>query len=87
MERKFAWDDNRVSQALRMLRDAAIVIEPRYRIEVIKDDHPDNRILECAIEASADYLITGDRRHLLPLGEHGSARIVNAARFLSELDD
>ena len=85
--RKFAWDGERVSQALRMLRDVAVVVEPRYLVEVIKDNHADNRILECVVEASADYLITGDRRHLLPLREHGRARIVNAARFLSELGE
>ena len=28
----------------------------------------------------------GDRRHLLPIGEHQGIRIVNAPRFLSELD-
>ena len=47
--------------------------------------HAHNRILECAVEASADYLVTGDPRHLLPLGEHRDTRILNAPRFLSAL--
>ena len=47
----------------------------------------DTNVIISGVEASADYLITGDRRHLLPLGEHGSARIVNAAGFLSELGE
>ena len=37
------------------------------------------------MEASADYLITGDRRHLLPLDEHRGIKIRNAPRFLSVL--
>ena len=49
---------------------------------MIKGGHADNRILECAVEASADYVVSGDRRHLLPLGEHRGARILNAPRFL-----
>ena len=36
--------------------------------------------------ASADYLVTGDRRHLLPLGEHQGTRILNAPRFLQALE-
>ena len=83
--RKFDWAEERSSQALRALGDAATVIEPSRLPEMIEGGHADNRILECAVEASADYLVTGDRRHLLPLEEHQGARIVNAPRFLSVL--
>ena len=83
--RKFDWTEERSAQALRALGDAATVVEPPRLPEVIESDHADNRILECAVEASADYLVTGDRHHLLPLEEHQGARIVNAPRFLSFL--
>ena len=65
--RKFGWTEERSSQALRTLRDAATVIEPLRLPGVIEDDHADNRILDCAVGASANYLVTDDRRHLLPL--------------------
>ena len=84
--RKFRWSEERSSQAIRMLRDTAAMIEPRLLPQVIEANEADNRILECAVEAAADYLITGDRRHLLPLGEHRGIRILNAPRFLSVLD-
>ena len=84
--RKFAWDEERSSQALRALGGAATVIEPRRLPETIEGDHADNRILECAVEASADYLVTGDRRHLLLIEGHQGARILNAPRFLLALE-
>ncbi len=84
--RKFDWTEERSAQALRALEDAATVVEPRRLPEVIEGGHADNRILECAVEASTDYLVTGDRRHLLPLDEHQGARIVNAPQFLSALE-
>ena len=84
--RKFDWTEERSTQALRALGDAATVIDPRRLPEVIESGHADNRILECAVQASADYLVTGDRRHLLPLGEHQGARILNAPRFLLALE-
>ena len=87
LTRKFGWDEERSAEAVRILRDTATLVEPRRMPEVIEGGHADNRILECAAEASADYLVTGDRRHLLPLGEHGGATIVNAPRFLSCLGE
>ena len=83
--RKFGWDDERTAQAIRTLENAATVTEPPRLEEVVEGGHPDNRVLECALAAGADYLVTGDRRHLLPLEEHQGARIVNAPRFLSLL--
>ncbi len=83
--RKFGWDEDRVSEARRTLEKAASVIEPRRLPDVIAANEADNRILECAVETAADYLITGDRRHLLPLEEYRGAKILNAPRFLSVL--
>ena len=48
-------------------------------------EQADNRILVCAVAASAGYLITGDRRHLLAIGEQQGTRLINAPRFLSEV--
>lgn len=86
LSRKFGWYEERSAEALRALGNAGTVIYPRRLTEVIERGHADNRILECAVEASADYLVTGDRRHLLPLEEHRGVRIVNAPRFLSALE-
>lgn len=82
LSRKFGWDGDRVAEARRTLEGAAIVIEPQRLPDVIEANEADNRILECAVEASADYLVTGDRRHLLPLEEHRGVKILNASRFL-----
>ena len=86
LTRKFGWSEERSSQAVRTLQDAATIIEPRQRAPVISGHPADNRILECAMEAEADYLVTGDRRHLLPLKERLGARILNAPLFLSALE-
>ena len=68
------------------MEESAAVIEPTVRLQVIERNHADNRILECAATAGADYLVTGDRRHLLPMENYQTTRIFNAPRFLSELD-
>ena len=85
LTRKFGWDQERTVRAVSALQNAATIVEPARLEEVIADGHADNRVLECAVAANADYLVTGDRRHLLPIGEHRGTGIVNAPRFLSAL--
>lgn len=85
LTRKFGWAEERSSQAIRILSDTATIVDPPQLTEAIEGGHPDNQVLDCAVFASANYLITGDRRHLLPMGEYQGSRIVNASRFLSEL--
>ena len=86
LTRKFDWESARVTQALAMLRAVAIVIKPPRVTSAVEEHEADNRVLDCVVEASAAWLVTGDRHHLLPLGEHGGATIVNAPRFLSEVE-
>ena len=85
LTRKFDWDEERAAQVLQGIENAATVIDPPRLPELIAGGRADDGILECAVAAGADYLITGDRRHLLPLGEHQGTGIANAPRFLSEL--
>lgn len=85
MKRKFGWEEEHTIQAVRTLENTAIVIDPPSLEEVIEGGHPDNRVLECASAVNADYLVTGDRRHLLPIGEYHGTSIVDALRLLSVL--
>ena len=64
----------------RILR-VADVVRPRRLLHVIEDDPDDDRVLECAVEGSADFIITGDR-HLLKLGNYGASKILRAHEFL-----
>ena len=43
---------------------------------------PDNRILECAVAAGSDYIVSGDK-DLLRLGSYDAIRILNVADFLA----
>ena len=82
---KFDWDNERADQVLQGIENAAPVIDPPRLPEVTAGGQADNGILEWAVVANADYLVTGDRRHLLPIGEYQGIGIVNAPRFLSGL--
>ena len=64
----------------------ATLVEPGERIHLVEAMDADNRILECAVAARADYLVTGDRQHLLPLRSVGGIPIITPAAFIELLD-
>ncbi len=51
----------------------------------ITGDPDDDLILACAIDADAQIVVSGDRRHLLPVGEHRGVRIITPQALLAEL--
>ena len=81
---KFGWEEDRVGRAVAQVRRVAIKVhEPEESVDVIEDDLTDNRILECALAASAQFIITGDKKHLLPLGSFRGVSIVGLRDFLA----
>ena len=65
------------------IRAVSLVVVPTVRLAVITAKESDNRVLECAIEGNADLIVTGDRKHLLPLGQYQGIRIVSPRDFLA----
>jgi len=61
----------------------SIIIEPKIKIN-ISEDPDDNKVLECAIEGSVDYIITNDA-HLLKIKEYKGIKIINSAKFIKIL--
>lgn len=57
------------------------IVEPTAKLDVIKDDPDDNRVLECAKEGKVSYIITNDN-HLLKLKEFEGIKIVTPEEFL-----
>jgi uncharacterized protein len=55
------------------------------RSEEVSGDPDDDRILAAANAAGAEVLVSGDSRHLLPLGEVGKMRILRPQELLAEL--
>ncbi len=51
-------------------------------LKVVAADPDDDKVLECAVVGGATHIVTGDRHHLLPLGNYQGISIVSAADFL-----
>ncbi len=61
--------------------ETSIIIDTKTKIAAIMGDPDDNRILECAVDGNADYIISGDK-HLLELEEYEGVQILSAKPFL-----
>lgn len=77
---KFLWDDEKITAAIKHISRSATVVRPKKKLQILADE-PDNRILECAMEAQAHLIVTGDR-HLLGLKEFEGIGITRIAGFL-----
>lgn len=59
----------------------ARIVRPDHRVHVIAGDPDDNRVLECAISAEADWIASGDD-HLLALEEFSGIPIKPPAELI-----
>jgi putative PIN family toxin of toxin-antitoxin system len=78
---KFGWPEEEIDKAIRQITRFTEHVEPKQRIDAVKEDPTDNRILECAAASGSDYLVSGDK-HLLKLGQYQGIKIVSPADFI-----
>ncbi len=84
--RKLALDDSSIDAILALLKELAVeVARVPDQVEAISGDPDDDRILAAAISGGAEILISGDTRHVLPLGQHRSTRVVKPQAFVAEI--
>jgi len=81
LARDFGYNKQEIGGILeRVLRFVTLVI-PSKKINAVKEDADDNKIIECAIEADAEYIISYDN-HILRLKEYQGIKIVRPEEAL-----
>lgn len=73
-----------IAAFLELLATTATVVEVTGTVTGIATHPEDDRILECAVVASASYLVTGDKG-LQQLGAYQSVQILSPRAFLDVL--
>ncbi len=68
-----------IGEVMSLIKSRTVVVRPTRRFQVTPDAD-DNIFLECADEARADYLVTGNKRHFPRFWK--STKIVNARELL-----
>jgi putative PIN family toxin of toxin-antitoxin system len=85
LRRKFHWSPADIRPFLDEASDLCRMI-PFDPAEVeFPADPADAKILACAVAGKADVIVTGDRKHLLPLKRYRGMPIVSPAEFLEQI--
>lgn len=85
LAKKFRYPLPMIQEIQDALLTQCSVVVPTQTVSIIRNQPGDNHILECARTARADYLVTGDKQHLLLLEKFRNTRIVSPAAFLDIL--
>lgn len=76
--------DEDVETYFASIQALTITTHPDETVSISSDDD-DNRYIECAIKSQAKYIVTGDKKHLLPIEEYRGIKIVSPRDFLNLL--
>jgi putative PIN family toxin of toxin-antitoxin system len=60
----------RIFEIMEELWGNIVHVQPEFRFQIVKDDPDDDKFCDCAITASADFVISEDR-HFAPLAHAG----------------
>lgn len=77
---------DRLNRFLLAYQDYALPFSPDLSVAGIAPDGEDDLVLGTAVEAEADYLVTGDKG-LLAIGAYRGVRIITADAFLIILEE
>lgn len=83
LQTKFPHTQTAIHDTLEVLREIAIRVVPTEKITLISEDPDDNAVLECAVSARADVIVSGDN-HLLLLKKFRHIWILSPRKFLAK---
>jgi uncharacterized protein len=84
---KLGFEPQRLRDIVTLLTDISVarVDAPTQPVEAVTGDPDDDVVLACGVSASVQIIVSGDRRHMLPIREHRGIRIVSPQALLAEL--
>jgi uncharacterized protein len=83
LENKFSYTPQSAQAAVDEIRQISQLVVITGTLKVVAADPDDDKVIECAVMGNATYIVSGDRRHLLPLGSYQNIAIVSANEFLT----
>ncbi|MCH7567976.1 MAG: putative toxin-antitoxin system toxin component, PIN family [Nanoarchaeota archaeon] len=81
LKRDFEYSDEEIINIMEKVLSFVTLVEPAEKIDVVKDDPEDNKIIECAVESNAKHIITYDK-HLLNLKEFRGIKAITPEEIL-----
>ncbi|MEK6892513.1 MAG: putative toxin-antitoxin system toxin component, PIN family [Nanoarchaeota archaeon] len=77
---KIGLSDDMIKEWIDLIVENSIIVEPKEKIPIVKDDPNDNMFIETAVAGNVDYIISQDN-HLLNLKEFRGIKIITPEEF------
>ncbi len=77
---KIKLPDEMIREWIDLIVRNSIIVEPKEKIAIVKDDPKDNIFVETAIAGNVDYIVSQDN-HLLKLKEFRGIKIITPEEF------
>jgi len=84
LQRKHGWSETQVDDFLAGIAAAATLTPGALSVCAVPDDPTDDKYVACALEARAEYIVSGDE-HLTRLERYQSVEIVTPAFFIEHV--
>ena len=81
---KFGLDPNAVQLLMADIESTALIVDPQKRHQVVAGDKDDDAVVDCAVEAKATYIVSGDA-HLTSLGTVEGITVLTPRQFVDLL--
>ncbi|MFZ5932490.1 MAG: putative toxin-antitoxin system toxin component, PIN family [Patescibacteria group bacterium] len=73
-----------VDNFLDNIRGSAIVVPGTTNVNVCEDPE-DNQLFSCALEAEANYIVSGDKKHVLAVDSYKGIKTLSPKDFIAEI--
>jgi len=84
LKRDFDYSDDDIVKIMEKVLSFLKIIKPAKKVDIVKDDPEDNKIIECALASKSSYIITYDH-HLLKFGKIMGIEIMTPEQTLKIL--
>ena len=71
-----------MNRVIEKIFSLSTIVYPNEKLDVVKDDPDDNKVLECAKAGNVDFIVTSDN-HLLKLKDFEGIRIMTPKEFMT----
>ena len=85
LQNRFAFSGDQIAETLADLLSFAQVVKITNQLRVVSGDPDDDKVLEYAVAGNATHIVSGDRKHLRPIGQFQNIPIVTPAEFLKAM--
>src|SRR3989344_1806174 len=80
LKRDLKYNDEEVTEMVNIVLSFISLVVIKNKINVVKEDPDDDKIIECAIESNSEYILTYDN-HLLKIKEYKGVKILRPEEF------